>query len=856
MLLTGEAGLGKSSLVERFVAENRRDARTLWGACDALSTPRALAAVQEIAAQSAALGGALLRHGESPELLFRALLDDLAQPERVSIIVLEDLHWADEATLDFVRFIGRRIQRTSAVFIVTYRDDELPATHPVRLALGELTGDHVIRLRLVPLSVSAVEVLASESGRDVARLHEVTGGNPFFVREVLASPGADVPETVRDAVMARLLRCSSATRELAELVAISPGRTETWLVEAVLGPRQAAADEAGARGLLEVQTGLIGFRHELARLAVLSTLSHERSRALHGGVLRALVTRSADPARLVHHAALAGEDTLVLEYAPRAAREAARLGAHREAAAHLAAALRCGATLPLTRRAELLEQHAVEASVANQTREAIASATAAVACWHELGDAEAQARMLTLLSQEYRTIGDRAGADESVARAISLLEAQPRGAQLAMAYGARALLATHRGWDRDALEFGQRALELARETGDRGAEAFALCHIGAAQLGRDERAGYEPLERSLALALEHGLEDHAARAWRTLQFYASLVHDIARAKEAFRLGVDYCEERGIFSHSTYIRAYYTTCELDCGNWTEAARMADELLHGAGIAGVTQRVTAMATIAVVRVRRGDPGAMELLDEALALALPTSELNRIGRVAAARAELAWYEGRLDDVAAAATIGLEHVGEHIAPWVRGELLFWLSRVQNVSADRGAVAAPYGCMLAGDWQAAARAWADIGMPYEHALSLIDGPEEALRQALAILEKLGAGPLAAIARQRLRELGVRSIPRGPNQGTRANPAGLTMRELEVLRLLARGCTNAQLARRLHRSPRTIEHHVCSLLEKLEVHSRAAAVAAGYERGIIADAQRESATGSPNGVGSDGRRVN
>ncbi|HEY1874428.1 MAG TPA: AAA family ATPase, partial [Steroidobacteraceae bacterium] len=850
VLVTGEAGLGKSSLVERFVSENRRDARALWGACDALSTPRALAPVREIAAQSTALGGALTRHGESAELLFRALLDDLAQPERVSIIVLEDLHWADEATLDFVRFIGRRIQRTSAVFIATYRDDELSAAHPVRLALGELTGDHVIRVRLAPLSVAAVEVLAGESGRDVARLHEVTGGNPFFVREVLASPGASVPQTVRDAVMARLLRCSSATRELAELVAISPGRTETWLVEAVLGPRQAAADEAGARGLLEVQTDLIGFRHELARLAVLDPLPHERARALHGQVLRALVTRGADAARLVHHATLAAEDAFVLEYAPRAAREAACLGAHREAAAHLAAALRAGAALPPTRRAELLEQHAVEASVANQMHEAITSATAAVACWHELGDAEAEARVLTLLSQEYRTIGERAGADESVARAISLLEAQPRGAQLAMAYGARALLATHRGWDRDALEFGQRALELARETGDRAAEAFALCHIGAAMLGRNERSGYEPLERSLTLALEHGFEDQAARAWRTLQFYASLVHDIPRAREAFRLGVDYCEERGIFSHSTYIRAYYTTCELDCGNWTEAARMADELLHGAGFAGVTQRVTAMATIAVVRVRRGDPGATELLDEALALALPTSELNRIGRVAAARAELAWYDGRLEDVAVAATLGLEQVGGHIAPWIKGELLFWLSRVQKVSPQCDSVAVPYGFMLAGDWQAAARAWESIGMPYEQALSLIDGSEEALRQALAILEKLGAAPLAAIARRRLRELGVRNIPRGPNHGTRANPAGLTARELEVLRLLARGCTNAQLARRLHRSPRTIEHHVCSLLEKLEVHSRAAAVAAGYSRGLIADGQRDPAAGSPNGIGS------
>jgi DNA-binding CsgD family transcriptional regulator len=789
--------------------------------------------VYEIAAQSSGLAGRATRVEESRDWLFRALLEDLSRPERASVVVLEDLHWADASTLDFLRFIGRRIQRTSAVLVATYRHDELSASNPIRLALGDLTGHHVIRMRLAPLSLAAVKVLASESGRDVGLLHQVTGGNPFFVRELLASSNELVPETVRDAVIARLARCSPLTRELAEVVAISPGRTETWLVERVLGPRQAAVDEAGARGLLDVQTDSVGFRHELARLAVYSTIQPERARAMHRQVLQALKERDANAARLVHHAAFAESAAAVLEYGPLAAREAARLGAHREAAAHLSATLRYASSYATALRAELLEQHAQESSLANRPREAIASGTAALACWREAGHVDAQSRVLRLLAQEYLTVGDKAGADESVSGAIALLEPLPRSAHLAMAYVARSQVAVQRGWNAEGLEFGQRALDLAHEVGDRAAESHALCQIGAALLAMGDRAGYEPLDRSIALALEHKLEEHAARAYRRLQFHAGLIHDFARAEQAYRAGVEYCEERGIFSHSAYIRAYYTVCELERGNWSEAARMAGELLRSSEVTGVTPRVTVLTTLALVRIRRGEPGADELLDESLELATPTGEVSRIARVAAARAEQAWYCGKLTDVARETAVGLSHVHGHTTPWVNGELLFWQSRVQASGPIAGRLAEPYQLLLAGDWRAAACAWARIGMPYEQALALAEGPVDALREALIILENLGAGPLAAIVRRRLRERGARGIPRGPNEATRASPAGLTTKELQVLQLLAQGFTNAQLARRLHRSPKTVDHHVSAILEKLGVHSRTEAVAVAFARGMV-----------------------
>jgi DNA-binding CsgD family transcriptional regulator/tetratricopeptide (TPR) repeat protein len=834
VLVAGEAGIGKSSLVEQFVSEHRRDVRTLWGACDALATPRVLAPVHEIAAQTLGKSGGVPGNDQTLDRLFRALFEDLAQPGRASIVVLEDLHWADGSTLDFVRFLGRRIQRTSAVFVVTFRDDELASRHPARVALGDLTGDHIVRLRLPPLSPAAVADLAKASGRHAPNLHEITGGNPFFVREVLATPGEGIPETVRDAVTARLERCSAPARELAELVSMTPARTEMWLIESVLGALPAALDEVAASGLLEVLSESVGFRHELARLAVHNTIASERVIELHDKVLQALIGHGADHARLVHHATLAQNPALVLRYAPLAASDAVRLGAHREAAAHVSAALRYSASLTPTARAELMEQHARECSLANETSEAIDSALRAIACWRDLANLEAQSRVLSLVAEEYRQVGDKTRADECIASAIALAESlELPGPSLALAYCTRAALASNRGWDQETHEFGQRALSLARASGDFATQSLALGTIGSGLLGTGEAIGYEPLEQSLAIALEHKLEEQAARAYRYTLFYSVLIHDFARAEPLFREGIAYCEERGIFRHSTYIRAYYTPCELDRGNWTEAARMATELLHGAAVAGVQQRITTLATLALVRIRRGDPGVEELLDEACALALPTCELNRIGRVAAAQAEHAWYRGDLQSVARHTAVGLQHVSDHTAPWIKGELLWWQSRARSSAPIPPDIAEPWRLMLVGKWQEASGAWERIGMPYEQALALAEGTEEALRESLAILDRLGAGPMAAIVRRRLRELGARKVPRGPIETTRANPAGLTDREFEVLQLLAQGCTNAQLARRLHRSPKTIDHHVSAVLEKLGVRSRAQAVSAAFSRGIV-----------------------
>lgn len=207
VLLGGEAGVGKTVLIQRFCRDLPRVTRFLVGACDALSTPRPLGPLIDIAAT---VGGALERAlaGEKRRhRVFQSFLIELTSSARPTVVVFEDVHWADGATLDLLRFVGRRCAAARALVIATYRDDEVGPKHPLRVALGDLaTTPEVRRLMLAPLSEAAVRLLAQGSRVDSDMLYQQTRGNPFFVAEVLAAGAGGIPVTVRDAVLARAAR--------------------------------------------------------------------------------------------------------------------------------------------------------------------------------------------------------------------------------------------------------------------------------------------------------------------------------------------------------------------------------------------------------------------------------------------------------------------------------------------------------------------------------------------------------------------------------------------------------------------------------------------------------------------------
>ena len=244
------------------------------------------------------------------------------------MVVFEDMHWADEATLDLLKFLGRRIHRTRTLLAVTYRDDEVGAQHPLRFVIGDLPRLATRRMTLSPLSAPAVAQLAREAGEGQPHtFHAVTGGNPLFVTEVLASSSGMVPVTVRDAVLARAVKLSPAARAIAELVSVVPGKTEAWLLDQATHPDDAGIDSCLSIGMIRHEDGALAFRHELARRAFEDSLSQNQQQNLHARVLAALATRSGvAPARVAHHADGARNAAEALRNAPLAASQAAAVG--------------------------------------------------------------------------------------------------------------------------------------------------------------------------------------------------------------------------------------------------------------------------------------------------------------------------------------------------------------------------------------------------------------------------------------------------------------------------------------------------------------------------------------------------
>ncbi|MBV8999950.1 MAG: AAA family ATPase, partial [Solirubrobacterales bacterium] len=401
VLVTGEAGIGKTALAREF-CERQRPQRLLWGACDGLRTPRPLAPFADIAANASDRFAETVARGERPARCFAALIDELAA-DAPTILVIEDLHWADEATLDVMTMLGRRVELMPALVIATYRNDELTVDHPLRSVLGELRiGRGVRRLSLPPLSRQGVEALAAPAGADAGDLYRVTGGNPFFVTEVLATGGERVPATVRDAVLARSGRLSQPARRLLEATAVVAGRVELWLLESAAHELLERLEECVSSGMLIAGKADVGFRHELARIAIEESIPPDRRLGLHRAVLAALEDRQGESpsfARLADHAEMADDREAVLRWAPRAAEEAARGGSHREAAAQYARALRFVGGLALDRQAELLQRRVDECWMTDQFDAAIEAQEAALDCRRRLGDQLGEGDALRTLSR-------------------------------------------------------------------------------------------------------------------------------------------------------------------------------------------------------------------------------------------------------------------------------------------------------------------------------------------------------------------------------------------------------------------------------------------------------------------------
>jgi DNA-binding NarL/FixJ family response regulator len=892
--VSGEAGVGKTRLLEaaRERAESH-GAEVLWGACleqyrslpyaalgDALrgvvgdGDPRLRRLVRELDPAESEPDSEAARY-----LVAHALAAFLAERAAVRpvVLVLEDLHWADAATLDLLPILARRLDGPRAAVLLSYRSDE-PADAPgliADLARRRLAG-HVA---LDGLDAAAVEAMLRAmltlegpiSDGFVAAIHRRSDGNPLFVEELVrtlietgdvfrtgeawerrALDALEVPPTIEETILRRTRDLPSDSAELLRTAAVLGQRFELEALAAVAGLGAEAA-LAALRPLVTQQlvleergTGAFRFRHALTRDAVYGRLLVVERRLLHArvadGLLRlhaaALDERAAE---LAHHLAAAGETARAAELAERAAERAVRIGALVDARTHMRTAARLAATP--AERARLLRAAGDLSFTTGDLRVAIEELGESAALYEALGDLSGRVDALLELSRAILMDGDRAGAVRVRDSVLGLLEPLGESAQLAAAYrmfGSQAMLAG----DHPAAErWSVSAIVIGRRTGADEIVIEASIDLGTSLAHREPESGLPRLRDALARARATGLPTTAGRAYVNLSNALIL---LCRYEEALALceeGIAYCRDAGSHFMMRIAQTNRTVCLRLLGRWAEAERQGAEILEAAEELG--SRKYALAGTEVLTELRADQGRWEdaaaLCDRLEPLAYQRDELQHVGpartlraRILAARgaddealAELEalrayWHERSDDPAHVLAALALAYqLGGSAA----------VLRDLEIAAERSPSpeARAYLAEASGDAAEAAAAWSALGRPYDRARALrllgeshlARGEREAavgpLVEAVEIAQALGAAHELELATAALRRAGVR----GPRPATRSGPGGLTARELDVARLIADGRTNPEIAAALVVSPRTVDAHVRHILAKLEFGSRA-----------------------------------
>lgn len=848
-IVSGESGAGKSTLLQAFTDGCAGDVPVLWSACDPLTTPRPLGPFHDLADQLGDEVTAALRGAGQPHEIFMAVFEHLRV--HPSVLVVDDLHWADQGTVDLLRFLLRRIRVTGSLVVGALRDEEVGTSHPLRALLGDVARSpdaEVVSAR--PLSLDAIAELIDGRSLDAEWLQRLTGGNPFYVVEMLDHDDAgEIPRTVRDAILERTNGLDVEAWDLLHLLACAPEAIPDHLL-APLGVGLEPLRAIDHAGLVRRGPRGVTFRHDLCRIAIAGTLPPGGAVEFHRRMLTALDSSpNADPAVLVHHALGAGDAVRTLRHATDAGRAAARSGAHTQAAAFYQIALDQLRSSTGDEEAELLELLAGECYLVDRLDDAIAASERAMQLReqrHDPGGVSINHRSLSVYQwyNANRGIAEQhaVAAEDVLAGGPAELSADTMG-HLGHALATQAYLAMQANDIERGRQLIGRAAGLADGSGDPTLAVRASLIVGICDVLEGARGSREATLTILDGGHEQ-LDEIYSSGYSSITYLDVEQRRLRHAAELLGFTLPLTTERDLPICRVWQLGSRGRMKLIRGDWSDA--VADAELVLAGNSAPLARTWPHLVRGLIAMRRGGDGDADL-DEAWVLASRFAEPIRLLPAAAALVERAWLRGSPDVRLGDCRALLDSAGGAGLEWARGELAGWLQRLDgdagfgaptrhdggDPAVGHGPLAEPFRLQLSGSFHDAAALWERLSAPYDQALALVDaGDADSTRTGLDLLDRLGADAVAAKVRLGLRRSGVAVIPSRRRAATRANPAGLTTRQVEILRLLADGSTNTEIGQRLFISTKTVDHHVSAILMKLQVATRRDAARRAAELGL------------------------
>jgi DNA-binding CsgD family transcriptional regulator len=827
VFVSGESGIGKTSLLKHFTGELKKDYKVYEGLCDALFTPRPLAPLYDIALQvnTGLIDDPVI--AQDRPALFSNFFNELRRQSEPVVIVFEDIHWADDATIDFIKFFARRITQLQCLFILTYRDNEIHTDHPIVSMFGQLTSGTFSRINLSPLSREAVKQLAEKKGYDGQKVYEVSGGNPYYVTEILSAYSEGVPANIRDAIISAYNRTSEKTRQVWDLLSVIPGRFETRYLERFDPGYREAIDNCIQLKILIHNSDEIHFKHELFRRTIEHSLSPLKRIALNRKILELFLNDFEyhnEIERIVHHATNANEYDLVLKYAPVAAKHAAALGAHTEASKLLAKAIENYEGNDVQIKMALFESYSYECYLTNNIEEAILFAGKTLQLLKGRGNVIKIAGCMRFMSHLRCCYGDWKSAVNMAGEAIELIKDQPASREKALLFCNMAQLKMHWGETGEIMDWAEKARKTAEELNDDEVLCQSEIIIGAIRMNTPslKNEGWELIQKGLSSALKNSFQESAARAYSKMAINGMRLKDYPFVKKILHEGIAYSEERELDFWKLTMLSVKAKLHLETGNWQEALTIAETLQES--VYKGSFNLFGMVIVGQIKMRRGQPGALEILIRSKTLAYECFDLQALVAAVIALLEFEWLTGEaiLKDDELKNIIGI--VDRSIYYMDANEFAFWLFKARNQRLKLRIIYDAYHVNNIASAHKSAVHWHRLGNPYLQAHALFSGDDEDKKKAISIVHQLDAVNVYERMKREMRSSGIKGIPRGLRKTTKENPALLTGREMDVLQLLRDGLQNKEIASKLFISAKTVDHHISSILFKLDVNSRVKAV--------------------------------